>query len=51
MEKRITKRDYFSKLIEIVEGVNVDNATEIGVAKASDSGYQNIVKSGTVVTS
>ena len=29
MEKRMTKRDYFSKLIEIVEGVNVDNATEI----------------------
>ena len=29
MEKRITKRDYFSRLIEIVEGVNVDNATEI----------------------
>lgn len=30
---------------------NVDNATEIGVAKASDSGYQGIVKSGTAVTS
>lgn len=30
---------------------NVDNATEIGVANASDKGYQNIIKSGTAVTS
>ena len=29
---------------------NVDNATEIGVANASDKGYQNIIKSGTAVT-
>ena len=29
MEKRITKRDYFSKLIEIVEGAYVDNSAEI----------------------
>ena len=29
MEKRMTKRDYFSRLIEIVEGACVDNATEI----------------------
>ena len=29
MEKRLTKRDYFSRLIEIVEGVDVDNAAEI----------------------
>ena len=27
--KKMTKRDYFSKLIEIVEGANVDNSTEI----------------------
>lgn len=30
---------------------NVDNETEIGVANASDKGYQNIIKSGTAVTS
>ena len=29
MEKRMTKRDYFSRLIEIVEGAYVDNSTEI----------------------
>lgn len=29
MEKRMTKRDYFSRLIEIVESANVDNAEEI----------------------
>ena len=29
MEKRMTKRDYFSRLIEIVEGANVDNSEEI----------------------
>ena len=28
MEKRMTKRDYFSRLIEIVEGAYVDNSTE-----------------------
>ena len=27
--KKMTKRDYFSKLIEIVEGANVDNSAEI----------------------
>ena len=27
--KKMTKRDYFSKLIEIVENANVDNSTEI----------------------
>lgn len=27
--KKMTKRDYFSKLIEIVEDANVDNSTEI----------------------
>lgn len=27
--KKMTKRDYFSKLIEIVEGANVDNSEEI----------------------
>ena len=27
--KKMTKRDYFSKLIEIVEGSNVDNSEEI----------------------
>ena len=27
--KRMTKRDYFSKLIEIVEGAYVDNSAEI----------------------
>lgn len=27
--KRMTKRDYFSKLIEIVRGVDVENADEI----------------------
>ena len=27
--KKMTKRDYFSKLIEIVEGANVDNSVEI----------------------
>lgn len=27
--KKMTKRDYFSKLIEIVESVNVDNSVEI----------------------
>lgn len=27
--KRMTKRDYFSRLIEIVEGAYVDNSTEI----------------------
>ena len=27
--KKMTKRDYFSRLIEIVEGANVDNSEEI----------------------
>lgn len=30
---------------------NVDNETEIGVAKSSDGGYQDIIESGTAVTS